>query len=244
MTQPEPAILRAVWARVSEDGSVNRSVQDYPVQYNPSELSLEKNVQLGEITIPGLDAPLQQFVYGQAEKLTVELFFDTTEDGMGANATSVTTETDQIYKLVKVESDSHAPPVVTFIWNEHFSGDTLTAGSGNQLRNSFTGVVESIRQQFLLFSPEGVPLRAKINLVLREYRTLEEQLNQLRLNSPERTHSRLLQAGESLSTVAGKYYQRPGDWRTIAIENDIEDPRRLTPGTVLSIPAITRRASS
>jgi len=244
MSQPENAVIRAEWSRVSQDGSVTRTVQSHPVQYNPKELSLEKGVQLGEITIPGLDAPLQQFVRGQAEKLTVELFFDTTEDGMGKNATSVTTETDHIYKLVKVESDSHAPPVVTFIWNRHFAGDTLTAGSGNTLRNSFTGVVESLRQRFTLFSPEGVPLRATMNMVLREYRTLEEQLNQLRLNSPERTHSHVLQAGENLSTVAAKYYQRPENWRHIADENNIEDPRRLTPGTVLSVPAITRRVSS
>jgi hypothetical protein len=244
MSQPEPAILRATWARVTEDGAINRTVQDYPVQYNPNELSLEKGVQLGEIAIPGLDAPLQQFVRGQAEKLTIELFCDTTENGMGADAVSVTSETDEIYKLVKVESDSHAPPVVTFIWNEHFSGETLTAGSGNQLRNSFTGVVENIKQRFTLFSSEGIPLRATVNLVLREYRTLEEQLNQLRLSSSDRTHSHVLQAGEGLSTVAGKYYQQPENWRYIAEANDLEDPRRLTPGLVLSVPAITRRVSS
>ena len=59
--------------------------------------------QLAEIAIPGLDSPLQQFVRGQTEKLTVDLFFDTTEDGTGAGATSVTTQTDQIYALVKIE---------------------------------------------------------------------------------------------------------------------------------------------
>ena len=47
------------------------------------------------MTIPGLDSPLQQFVRGQAEKLTLDLFFDTTDTGMGAGATSVTTETDR-----------------------------------------------------------------------------------------------------------------------------------------------------
>ena len=53
------------------------------VQYNPTELSWDKGAQIAEISIPGLDAPLQQFVRGQAEKLTLELFFDTTDHGMG-----------------------------------------------------------------------------------------------------------------------------------------------------------------
>jgi hypothetical protein len=239
-TQPQRAVLRAIWTHATNDTVVRRE-HSYSVQYNPKQLSLEKSVQFGEIAIPGLDAPLQQFVRGQAEKLTLELFFDTTEKGMGDDAVSVTTETDEIYKLVKVESGSHAPPIVEFVWNEHFSGDTLTASDGNQLRNSFTGVVESVRQNFTLFSPKGVPLRATVNLVLREYRTLDEQLNQLRLNSPDRTHGHVLATGENLSSVAAKYYQAPERWRHIADENSIEDPRRMNPGTELRVPAITTR---
>ncbi len=245
-----------------------------PVQYNPTELSYDKNVQLAEIPIPGLDAPLQQFVRGQAEKLTLDLFFDTTDQGMGPNATSVTTHTDRIYQLVKIEPDRHAPPVCTFVWNDQFPGSsvggtansTASAGAagaalgavagavgsaignavsalvgavlGNQRRNGFRCVVESVKQKFTLFSPQGVPLRATLTVSLREYKTLEEQLARLNLNSPDRTHSHVLQRGETLTAVARRYYVRPGEWRAIAETNGIEDPRRLTPGTILTIPPI------
>ena len=94
------------------------------VQYNPTELSYDKSAQFAEIAIPGLDAPLQQFVRGQAEKLTLELFFDTTDQGMGAGATSVTTLTDRIYQLVKIEPTRHAPPICTFVWNDQFPGSS------------------------------------------------------------------------------------------------------------------------
>ncbi len=242
MTKPERATLSVEW--IGGSAKAGGKTKTYPVQHNPKELSLEKSVQLAEINIPGLDAPLQQFIRGQAEKLTIELFFDTTENGMGDDAVSVTEKTDEIYQLVKVESTSHAPPVVTFAWNKHFSGDTLDAGgSCNQLRNSFKGVVESVKQNFTLFSPKGVPLRATINLVLREYRTLKEQMDQLHLSSPDRTHSHVLAAGEDLSKLAGTYYESPADWRHIADDpdNGIEDPRRLQTGSVLTVPAITPR---
>ena len=36
------------------------------VQFNPTEFSLDKAAQIAEIAIPGLDAPLLQFVRGQA----------------------------------------------------------------------------------------------------------------------------------------------------------------------------------
>jgi len=235
MSTIAPAVIIADWGTAGQER--------YEVKYNPKEFSLEKALQHGEINIPGLDAPLQQFVRGQAEKLTLELFFDTTENGMGKGASSVTEETDRIYKLAKVENQSHAPPVVTFCWNAKFPGSSLSfngsgASAGNQTRNTFVGVVESVRQQFTLFSSEGIPLRATVNLVLKEYRTLDEQLKQLRLNSPDKTHSHPVKSGETLSSIAAKYYGNASRWRFIANENDINDPRRLEVGTVVNVPAI------
>jgi nucleoid-associated protein YgaU len=126
---------------------------------------------------------------------------------------------------------------VTFQWN-NIAGDSLPAPVSGQSRDSFRGVIESIRQKFTLFSPLGVPLRATVNLVLREYRTLDEQLGQLNLQSPDRTHSHVVQGGETLTQVATAEWERPAEWRRIADENEIEDPRRLRVGTFLTIPVI------
>ena len=54
-----------------------------PCQFNPTELQIEKQVQYAEIGIPGLAAPLQHFVRGQAAVLTADLFFDTSDRGTG-----------------------------------------------------------------------------------------------------------------------------------------------------------------
>jgi nucleoid-associated protein YgaU len=210
----------------------------FVVQYNPTEFSLDKGAHLAEINIPGLDSPLLQFVRGQNEKLSVELFFDTTEGGTGEAADSVTTLTDPIYSLVKIEPNGHAPPIVTFLWNAAFPGALVPPQTGNQRRGAFRGVVESCRQKFTYFSSEGVPLRATLTLSIREYKTLDEQLSQLNLNSPDRTHAHLTSDGETLSGVAATYYRNPGDWRPIADHNAIDDPRRINPGLLLTVPAI------
>lgn len=208
------------------------------VQFNPTEFSLEKGAQIAEVGIPGIDSPLLQFVRGQNEKLTVELFFDTTEQGMGVGATSVTTLTDPVYSMIKIEPTRHAPPIVSFMWNTSFPGANLSGFSGSQGRNEFRGLVESVRQKFTLFSPEGVPLRATITLTLREYKTLDEQLDQLNLSSPDRTHGHITQQGETLARIAHRYYGRAGDWREIAETNEIEDPRRLPAGITLVVPRL------
>jgi hypothetical protein len=59
------------------------------VQFNPTEYTLNKGAQIAEIGIPGLDSPLLQFIRGQNERLTLELFFDTTAEGMGESAKNV-----------------------------------------------------------------------------------------------------------------------------------------------------------
>jgi nucleoid-associated protein YgaU len=110
------------------------------------------------------------------------------------------------------------------------------AASGNQRRNGFKCIVESVKQKFTLFSSEGIPLRATLTVALREYKTLDEQLKHLNLTSPDRTHSYVTQNGDTLSRIAAQYYRGPGDWRSIADANGIEDPRRLTPGALLTIP--------
>jgi nucleoid-associated protein YgaU len=238
--QTEKAVFLVYWYN-------QKKPEPIPVQFNPAELSFDKSVQMAELNIPGLDSPIQQFIRGQTEKLTLDLFFDTTDEGgMGAGAVSVTKYTDKIYQLVKIEAERHAPPICEFHWNDQFPGSDLSNGApgqkpnpyGNQRRNAFRCVVESVKQKFVLFSPKGVPLRATLSVVLREYKTLEEQLEELNLMSPDRTKSHITQQGETLSRIASEHYTQPDEWRAIATANQIEDPRRLEPGLLMKIPPI------
>jgi len=63
------------------------------VQFNPEKYSLTKGVHFAEIDIPGLDSPVLQFVRGQNEKISLELFFDTTDLGMVDNVEDVRNQT-------------------------------------------------------------------------------------------------------------------------------------------------------
>lgn len=211
------------------------------VMFNPTDFTLSKASQLAEIAVPGLDTPLQQFIRGGTEKLTVKLFFDTTDEGTGTFATSVTEATDRFYELVKIDSDLHAPPVCIFGWGRSFPGIDLPSGD-SQKRNWFTGVVESVQQEFTLFSDRGVPLRATLTVAMREYKPLDVQQIQLDLHSADHTRAHVVQRGETLSLIAGRTYGDPGEWRPIADHNGISNPIRLRPGTILEIPPLERRA--
>jgi hypothetical protein len=216
-----PAVIR-VLDEDAIDGAHGLQAE-MAVQINPTQYGLQKSAQIAEVGIPGLDSPILQFVRGETEKLTLELMFDTASLGMDADATDVRTLTGKFYELVKIQPKTHAPPRVEVSWG---------------LGLSFKAIVESIEQTFLLFSPSGLPLRATLTMVFRGYRTLREQIEQLKLESSDHTSYRVVVEGEQLWHIAADVYRDPRRWRRLADANpdtNIVDP---TPGTVLKVPAV------
>jgi nucleoid-associated protein YgaU len=206
------------------------------VQFNPTELAFNKTAQFAEIAIPGLDAPVLQFVRGGTETLSVELFFDTTDDGMADFATSVTDKVERFYDLVKQNRTTHAVPRCLFSWGAPPSGAAQGKKPVSNAPFYFKCVVESVDRKFTLFSPEGVPLRARVTVKMREYQTVEEMTRTL--ESADHTKAHVLQRRERLDQIAAREYDTPAEWRRIAEANDIDDPRSVRPGTVLKVPPI------
>jgi hypothetical protein len=211
------------------------------VSFNPTELTFSKAAQIAEVPIPGLDAPILQFVRGQSETLSVDLFFDTTDQSSDGSAVAVTEKTDRFYQLIKIDGERHAPPVCRFSWgNRGFPGSQMTGVWASQNRqNGFQCVVESVRQRFTLFSPIGVPLRATLSVVLKEYRPVDQQMREIFRRSPDHTHAHVVQRGDTLSSIAAERYDDPARWRAIAVHNAIDDPLELTPGTILEVPPLS-----
>jgi len=198
--------------------------------FNPERYTLSKAAQFAEIAIPGLDAPVVQFVRGQSEKITLDLFFDTTEFGMVENVKDVRTETSKVYAMLRVNGETHAPLRCILRWGE--GGRLFAFGT----RVSPWCVVESVNGEFSLFSPGGVPLRAKLTVTFRDAWTVEEQVRETPRHSADRTKVRTVQRGQTLSYIAWLEYQDPQEWRRIAEANALDNPRRLLRGTTLRIP--------
>jgi hypothetical protein len=198
--------------------------------FNPEKYTVSKSLQLAEVNIPGLDSPVVQYVRGQTEKINMELFFDTTDYGMADTVKDVRSLTTDIYKLLKVNGDLHAPTRVQLHW-----------GNGGHMTSHGTKidpwlVLESVSEEFNLFSPAGIPLRAKLTVSFREAWTIEQQLTETPRHSSDRTKLHRVVRGETISQIALTEYSDPEQWRAIADANHLDNPRRLTPGVQLTIP--------
>src|SRR5215471_11681969 len=92
--------------------------KEIKAKVNPEKYTASRGVQFAEVAIPGLDAPVVQFVRGQSEKITLQLFFDTTDGGTVDPVTDVRTLTSQVYGLMNVRSQTHAPPRLYLTWGQ------------------------------------------------------------------------------------------------------------------------------
>lgn len=214
---------------------LNVSVEDaqpIEVMFNPTEYSIDRGAAYAELQVPGAELPILQFVRGEAQTLTMELFLDSTNQ-----RESVEEKLNELRNFVRIDPELHAPPVCKFQW-----GESVAEGSGQNARETiFTGVVTSLRERHTLFDEDGNILRSRVTLTLKSYRAVETQNRQTSTQSPDRTRVRVLREGETLSRIAHEAYGDSRWWRAIAGENDIERPLFIEPGTALRVPSLPRR---
>jgi hypothetical protein len=189
-----------------------------PLRFNPTDYKLSKSNTFAEITIPGLEAPPLQYVRGGSESLTVQALVDTSDTLANVRSTYV----DAVRRLMRPDSKEHAPPIVRFVWDEAV----------------FTGVLEKLDVNYVLFAKDGVPLRAQLDLTLKEYRTAAQQVADTPRSSPTVEKSYVVRRGDTWPGIAFAVYRRADVWRQLALANGISDPRDLRPGLVLTVPRL------
>ena len=127
-------------------------LQVVKVHFNPASLQYTVSNTLGPA---GQGAGSRQYVSATVAKLTMDLVFDTTAENLsgevkgGEDVRSTTDKMAQMLKPFGGENEK-TPPRVEFSWGAY----------------RFVGTVEQYKETLDLFSHDGVPLRAGINLTL------------------------------------------------------------------------------
>jgi hypothetical protein len=185
------------------------------VQFNPESLKLTYANQDNS----GGGSHAGQSTGSGTSKLAVQLLFDTTADG-----TDVRVKTEKVAYFIKAEPGK-TQPGLSFEWGSFI----------------FRGVVKSMDETLDYFSEEGKPLRATISLNLD--RPAIEFIR-------ARSNSQGQGAGQSNATGATAPLEparnndnvqsvaarngNSGNWKGIAAANNIDDPLRLPPGSLIN----------
>lgn len=208
------------------DGS--RKGEVITVLFNPNEYSFDRANSYKSIPVPGLGAPLIQFVNGESDMLSMNLFLDDYTDPTGPT-TLQQKESDPLGKrlhdltrLLEIDRDLHAPPPVRFNWGPM----------------EFSAVIEKIGRKVTMFHPDGAPARVTLSVNFKEYRTLRQLVEDPRRESADKTKRRVITGRESLWLIAAREYDDANEWVRIANANDLDDPREVSAGDWLELPPI------
>ena len=202
-------VSKAVFFAESSGGGT----QSFTVQYNPKDFKFDKKVSWKPSEEQGQESTLE-FQKATPANMSMELIFDTTHDKSDVRTVWVhklLALTNPVIAPVGGEAgnlEKTRPPVVTFAWGDF----------------EMRGVIESLNVSYLMFSENGCPLRAKVQLKMKEWRPenfAEAEAGGRSGYGSEATKLVTIQAGETATSLAAKHGM---DVRQLAADNGWDNP--------------------
>ena len=199
--------------------------------FNPASYVVSKTNVWNFKPTTGVDLPDGEFGGGLPQRTNLSLLLDVSLLGPDQ---SVKDAADKLFKMMETDGGGggggSAPPFVTFRW-----------GSVDLPKS----VPVSLTIQYVLFHPNGEPIRATVDIELAQAEkadtasaggTSQGQNPTTRAIAGLRMHR--VVDGDSLPSIAYDAYGDATQWRPIAEANGIDDPLCLERGADLTIPRL------
>lgn len=200
-------------------GDLNEFLGEWSAQINPE--GYREAYRAVFVEDRGIDTAGSVIRYRtqKPQDLALKFFLDGT--GVIPDADDVAERIKKFRDLVySYNGKHHSPNVLEVIWGKLV----------------FRSVLASLDIDYSLFAPDGSPLRAELNAVFREHKTPEEVARKASKRSADLTHSRIMNAGETLPLVSHEIYRDPGFHVDVARANDLDTLTLLEPGDRVTFP--------
>jgi len=209
---------------------------------NPTGFSLTHKVEYNAERKEGANATNAQFVKKSPQILQLEFLFDgtgVTEANAGNkllkkirgkdsfSKTAVEKQLEDFYKATgDFDGTIHKPYTVTVTWGKF----------------EFKGALTELTIDYKLFNKDGSPLRAIGKATFLESISDELAALMANKNSPDLTHKRIVQDGDTLPLMTERIYGDSKYYLEVAKVNGLINFRQLKPGTELYFPPIEKIA--
>ncbi len=203
------------------------SNDEFVVMLNPANLSHNHSINYsgseGDSAQQGTPLTAEKKFKGYGSET---LDFEIVLDGTGVTnvkAQPVNKQLDALKKLIyKYDGKEHEPKVVSIVWG------TL----------NFQGRLSTLKIDYTLFKPDGMPLRAKVKLGFSGFIPVGKQSKKANKSSPDLTHIIEVKAGDTLPLLCHEIYKDSSYHIEVAQHNNLTSFRDIKPGTKLYFPPI------
>lgn len=195
---------------------------------NPKSIQIIKSVTLEEPKTEGNNTEVRWTVTNPIQLKLGEMWFDTYDSRESVRKKFI----DKLETLLDYDEKTHHPPCIRLVWGD-FTQETDKS-------EEYQFYVEKLTVDYQMFLPSGKPVRAKVQMELKQILELKAKAAAAAKQSPDHAKLYTVKRGDTLQGIAHEEYHDPREWRRIADTNELDDPMGITPGMKLLVPPILK----
>ena len=204
------------------DERFSGSAGSYTLKINPESFSQQFKTTYDPTKATDTAGRVLRYVTIEPQTVSFNFFLDATGviDGIDSVADEI-----KKFRTVAYEFNGaiHSPNYLHLIWGKSLD---------------FKCRLTSLGIDYLLFDPDGTPLRAKLTVSLTQFLSADELARLANKTSPDLTHARIAVAGDTLPLMCYRIYGDSRYYLEVARYNDLTDFRTLRPGTRVIFPPL------
>ena len=194
---------------------------ELPVHFNPSQITIGKSATWTATPARGAaTAPQPEFTGPAARTIQLTLTLDGPSSGRDVAADAELLQSWCNPTPESIQAGTPQPPLLQLEWTSPAVFDVYLSAA---------------TVTYVLFDRDGAPLRATADVRLTESPTSAQRQNPTSGGQPGHA-TRVLQAGESLQSLAYEIYGDPTLWRALGRFNRVDNPLRLRAGRRIDLP--------
>lgn len=203
---------------------ISEFLGEFSVMFNPTSYAQKYETEYEAAEGKGATGSTQKFVRIKPQDYVFEFIIDGT--GVSSEKKEVSKVIEEFLKLTaETVPDTHRPPFLKISW-------------GNLICDC---ILKSANVTYTLFKPDGNPLRAKVNATFAECIEDKKRVRKDGHKSPDVTHQRQVQEGDTLTLMAYRIYGDPSYYLKVARFNQLRNFRKLQVGSMIRFPPLKQQ---
>lgn len=216
-------MLKKLKIEAYEDETFGSKIGEWSAQINPEAYHHTHRTLFAKDDGIDTAGTVSRYRSIDAEEITFTAILDAT--GVVEDVDNVSQKIDELKAVAyRYNGDIHAPNYLRLLWGELVFNCRLL----------------NLDISYVVFTPAGEPLRARLSFTVRQHQTPREIAERARRNSPDRAHVREMTAGTSVWLFCSQIYRNPLYTVAVARHNGMTSFRRVRTGRTVAFPPLGR----